>query len=559
METSLSASYPIRRGWRDWRNWPVWLTAGVTLINGLAIILRIVVTRPEAYPTAFAQALPFGVHHWGRSLSAVLGFLLVYLSFNLFRRKRMAWAAALTVAILAVPTHAGSGQPFTALLPPVITMLTLLVFHRHFTVRSEPRSMAWGLALAGVCLIIAMAYGTAGFWFLDRKDFGVEFHISQALARTFREFSFAGNPDLVPDTRRAHWFLDSLIAFGSVAAVTAAYSLFRPLAYRLRTLPHERARVSDILKEHGRTPNDFFKLWPDKSYFFSRSGDSCIAYRVAWDVALALGDPVGPGDEIEPVTRDFLAYCDSSGWSAAFHQVLPDLLEIYTSLGLQVVKVGEEAVVDLERFSSETSKKKDFRYVKRKLDGQGFTADRHLPPHGPDLMEAVEEVSREWLSLPSRRERSFSLGSFDRDYLRTTPIFTVSDPAGRVIAFVNEIPGYRSGETSVDLMRHRVEIPNGTMDYLFLELLTALHAEGLRSFSLGMAAMAGVGEEPGAALQERAMHEVFGHLNRFFAFRGLRKYKAKFDPEWQDRFLVYQGGPVGLVKTGIAFARATEG
>jgi phosphatidylglycerol lysyltransferase len=559
VDTLRHASHPSGRGPRGWTRWPVWLTAGVTLMNGLAIIMRVVLTGPNAYPTALARALPFGVHHWGRSLSAVLGFLLVYLSFNLFRRKRMAWAAALAVAVLAVPTHVGSGQSLAGSFPPLITTLMLLMFHGHFTVRSEPRSMAWGLVMVGVCFVVAMAYGTAGFWFLDRADFGVEFHLSDALARTIREFSFAGNPDLTPHTKRAHWFLDSLIAIGWVAAVTAAYSLFRPLAYRLRTLPHERARAREILKAWERTPNDFFKLWRDKSYIFSQSGESCIAYRVAWGVALALGDPVGPADELEPLARDFIAFCDDSGWSVAFHQVAPDLMDVYSGLGLQVVKVGEEAIVDLDRFVGETSQKKGFRYVKRKLDGQGYSSSRHVPPHQPDLLAAVEEVSMEWLSLPGRRERSFSLGSFDRAYLEETPIFTVNDPSGRIMAFANEVPSYRAGEAAVDLMRHRVEIPNGAMDYLFLELLAALHAEGVRSFSLGMAALAGVGEEPGATLQERAMHEIFSHLNRFFAFRGLRNYKAKFDPQWQDRFLVYQGGPLGLVRTGIAFARATEG
>jgi phosphatidylglycerol lysyltransferase len=471
----------------------------------------------------------------------------------------MAWMLALSISAIAVVNHVGSGQPLKGIVPPAITAFFLLMFRSSFTVRSESRSMRWGVAMVAVSAFLALAYGTAGFWLLDRRDFGVEFRLPDALVRSLREFSLVGNADLVPRTRMAHWFLDSLLVLGSAAAVSAAYSLFRPLAYRLRTLPQERARVRVILEKHGCSSNDFFKLWPDKSYFFSRSGNACIAYKVAWGVALALGDPVGPRDEIEPMTRDFMTFCRDCGWDVAFHQVLPDLIDAYMSVGLQVIKVGEEAVVDLKRFSDETSKKKQFRHTKRKLEGQRCASSRHLPPHGADLLDAVEEVSREWLSLPGRRERSFALGGFDREYLNETPIFSVEDPSGRILAFTNEIPSYRSGEATIDLMRHRVEIPNGTMDFLFLELLTALHSEGFLSFNLGLAPLSGVGDEPGSTLQERAIREIFSHLNRFFAFRGLRSYKAKFEPEWQDRFLVYQGGPVGLLKTGFALVRAAEG
>ena len=97
------------------------------------------------------------------------------------------------------------------------------------------------------------------------------------------------------------------------------------------------------------------------------------------------------------------------------------------------------------------------------------------------------------------------------------------------------------------------------MDYLFRGLLLELRQAGLRRFDLGMAPLSGVGDRPGATLQERALHQLFEHLNRFFSYRGLRNYKAKFEPSWEERFLVYQGGPPGLVKTALALTRATEG
>jgi phosphatidylglycerol lysyltransferase len=96
------------------------------------------------------------------------------------------------------------------------------------------------------------------------------------------------------------------------------------------------------------------------------------------------------------------------------------------------------------------------------------------------------------------------------------------------------------------------------MDFLLVELLLSRRRAGYRAFNLGLAPLAGVGDRPGAMLEERALHQLFEHLNRFFSYRGLRQYKAKFAPSWEGRFLIYHGGPAGLVKTALAVAGATE-
>jgi phosphatidylglycerol lysyltransferase len=136
-------------------------------------------------------------------------------------------------------------------------------------------------------------------------------------------------------------------------------------------------------------------------------------------------------------------------------------------------------------------------------------------------------------------------------------VFAARDASGRMLAFVNQIPCWPDGTTTVDLMRHRLEIPNGTMDYLFLRTLEMLSSE-YRRFSLGLAPLAGVGDHPGASLEERAVHQIYERLNRFFSYKGLRSYKSKFDPVWEDRFFCYEGGPQALLRAGMALGRMTE-
>jgi phosphatidylglycerol lysyltransferase len=341
--------------------------------------------------------------------------------------------------------------------------------------------------------------------------------------------------------------------------VFAVYSLFRPVAFRLRMLPKQRILMKSILEQYGGTSLDYFKLWPDKSYFFSEDDKCGIAYRTVGSIALCLGDPAGPADGLENVTRAFLRFCEDNGWAVAFHQARAELLPLYHRLGLQVLKIGEEAVVNLERFATDTiTHSKHMRHNRNKFEKEGYRFSRHLSPHDPALLDQVEEISREWLQLPGRRERSFSLGAFDRGYLSECPLAILQEPTGRLIAFANEIPSYRPGEATIDLMRHRLEVPNGTMDYLFTALMLALQQEGYRTFNLGMAPYAKVGDEPGAPLEERAAHQLVEHLTLFGSYKGVWDYKSKFEPEWEERFLIYQGGPLGLVKTAVALIQATD-
>ena len=541
------------------QDWPIWVVSSITLANGVLSIVSLLAVRFQEHPQLFHILLPFGLHQLSRSLTLIFGFMLIYLSLHLFHRKRVAWWLATLLLLLLTVAQIGRGYLVYAGLAPVGTVTLLLLVRKRFTVRSEPTSIVKGLALVVISISLALAYGTFGFWLLHKNDFGIEFHLVDSFIRTLREFTLLGNSDLIAQTRHARWFLNSLRSLGMVAWGFAAYSLFRPVAYRLRTLPQERLEVQSILEKYGSSSLDFFKLWPDKSYYFSEDRTCVIAYRVTLGVALCLGDPVGPPEKIEQTLRSFFQFCANNGWRVAFQHILPDLLELYRQLGFDIVKIGEEAIVDLEHFVSVTLNSREFRQMKRKIERIGYKTARYIPPHPLNVVNEVERVSREWLALPGRHERGFTLGQFDRSYINQTPLFALLDPANHIIAFVNEIPSYRKGEVTADLMRHRTEIPNGAMDYLFLELLKSLKERNVLKFNFGLAPLAGVGEEPGSSLEEHAAHLLFEYLNRFFSFKGLRNYKDKYEPTWEARFLAYQSGPLGLLKATLALIKVTEG
>src|SRR5262249_6185542 len=152
-------------------------------------------------------------------------------------------------------------------------------------------------------------------------------------------------------------------------------------------------------------------------------------------------------------------------------QTLPDFLPVYLSRGFKKLKIGDVAIADLTSFTLEGRARKRLRARIRQLEKEGVLMRYYAAPASDALLKQLREVSDEWLRLPGRREHEFSLGRFDPAYLRSTPIATAEDAGGRVLAFVNVIPSYHLGEATIDLMRHRVDAPNGVMDFLFVKLM----------------------------------------------------------------------------------------
>jgi phosphatidylglycerol lysyltransferase len=320
--------------------------------------------------------------------------------------------------------------------------------------------------------------------------------------------------------------------------------------------PPQRALAEKIIQRYARTPLDLFKVWPDKSYFFSLSGRSVIAYRVAYDTAIALGDPVGPEMEIGATVRKFLETCRDRRWAAAFYQTLPDFLPMYLRLGMKKLKIGDDAIVDLFEFSLQGKSKRELRAKIRQFEAAGIHTREFQPPVPDHIIAQLKTVSDEWLRIPGRRERSFTLGQFDADYLRSRPVLVVFDGAETALAFINLI-SVDENEITGDLMRRRRDAPNGIMDYLFVKFFFYARQRGYARVTLGMAPMTGFEEREHATIEERAIHGLFRKLDLFFSFRGLYHYKAKFATSWEPRYLVYRS-LLELPRAALALRRLSE-
>jgi phosphatidylglycerol lysyltransferase len=534
----------------------VWIAALVTLGSGVANLYS-VMTMPHPHHSLMEDIFPLGFLRLSRSFTLLLGLALIVSAINIYRRKRRAFQIVLLLASVSVLSLVIRGHHYEQAACSLGLVVLLLLARKSFTVRSRKPDLRSGLIQLAIALVVAFGYGVAGFWLLDEREFGINFNWLDSIHRTLLFLTLAGDPQLVPHTRYAAWFLESLYLMTAAVIGYGLFSLFRPIIYRYRTLPQERARAREIITAYGRSSLDYFKLWPDKSYFFNASSNCLVAYCVGANFAIALGDPVGPEEEIEETVREFARYCEENGWNLAFHQTLPDFLPVYRRLGFKRLKIGDDAVVDLTSFNLEGRSRKNLRQKINQLERAGICVRRYDPPLSARTLAQLQEVSDEWLRIPGRRERTFSLGSFEPDYVRSTPVMTAEDLQGRVLAFVNLITSYHPGEATIDLMRHREDAPNGIMDYLFVKLFLHCRGQGFTQFDLGMAPMSGFQAREEASAAERTVHRFFQHFNFLFSFAGLKHYKAKFATSWEPRYLIYRH-VLDLPKLCVALSKVSE-
>jgi phosphatidylglycerol lysyltransferase len=528
-----------------------------TLASGLLNIASVIVRNLPRRIAILREVFPLEFVHLSRSLTLLIGFALVISAVNIYRKKRRAFWIVLVLSVFSVVSHMGKGLNYEEAIVSLLLLVMLLVARSEFVVKSGIPSLSSGVARLLVAALLAFGYGVAGFWFLHPREFGIEFHAADAIRRTLLFLTLAGDPTLVPHTHYARWFLDSLYLITAAAMVYSLVAIFRPAIYRFTIHPRETALARQLVDTYGRDTQDFFKAWPDKSFFFSPSQRSFISYRVGNAFAVALGDPVGPEEEMVETVRGFARFCRENDWGLAFHQASPELLPVYERLGFKKMKIGDDAIVDLASFSLSGRDRRAIRNAINRIEAAGVTFRRHEPPIPDEVMLKVANVSDEWLKLPGRRERQFTLGSFDPAYVRTTPLYTAVDRDGTILAFVNEIPSRVKDEATIDLMRHVENAPNGIMDFLFAKLFLHLKERGLGTFNFGMAPMSGFAEGEKAGVEARVVHSFFQHLNFLFSYNGLRHYKAKFASFWKARYVVYRN-PLDLPRMALALREVSR-
>jgi phosphatidylglycerol lysyltransferase len=526
-----------------------WFFAGLLVVSAVLDIVSALLIQHQTRSQVLETLLPASVTLGGRTGAVLAGLALLLLAGGIARGKRVAFRLTLIVLVATIAFELVKDLDFEVASLFAWVLFGLWWFRHHFDADSDPSHIRWGLAVLALGLLAAVVYALAGAAVLQNElqpEFGFVRTLESLIA------VLAGSPARYRAlTERADWFLTTLPIVSYALIIIALMQLLRPVL-----APHaaaaDRERLHRLLKDRGRNYISHLAVHGASSYHWL-DGDECVAFTLRGRTAIVLGDPIAPPERVGPAAREFVAYCDRQDWIAAFYQV--DEREPYRSLGLTLVPIGAEAIVQVANFDLSGKKRADLRHAVHRSQKSGVRfvfgpAESVAAEHHEEL----HRVSGSWLQSHHSPELGYSLGT----------LATLSDPDilvglafgadGRLEAFVSWLPVPMRKAWTLDLMRRRPDSTYGVIEALIVRSIEEARARGIVEVSMGMTprVISSPAVAPGI---ESAWRAMYWGLDRFQRSRTLHRFKEKFGPRWEDRFLVVPNTAT-LPEVMVALVRA---
>ena len=529
-------------------------------------------------------------------MAIVPSFLLLLLSEGLRRGRRFAWAGVLVVqaglSLLALITLVGvllaagpdtvagelvdasqpghSTQPLALVVPllvPVMIFGVVLACRRLYPVAAPPgtytRLALEVLALAGVLGVIYVAAGL-----VLAADFTPLPGLADLVADVPDRFLPLGftvdvPPAFFPESTLAVLLYEGVgIVFWAITGVLVLKSFVRPTHPRHGD---DKDKALAILTSQEGSSISWMTTWTGNAYWFSRTGQSFIAYRVIAGIALTAGGPVGPKNLIPAVVEEFYGYCRSNGWTPCFYSVTAEVRDAASGIGWDSVQVAQETVLPLDTLSFKGKRFQDIRTALNNAAKAGIHAEWvRYPSAGLGIQTQILAISEEWVADRKMPEMGFTLGGLDELNDPEVRCLLAIDADQQVHAVTSWLPVYRNGRIvgwTLDFMRRRSTGFRPAIEFLIASAATSLKDENCEFISLSGAPLARVAPalprdesaaRPGAtAGLDRLLDRLGSALEPVYGFRSLLAFKSKFHPRYVPLFMVY---PDSAALPGIANA-----
>ena len=515
-----------------------------TYLAGVADILANVLTPVHVHRHQLDTYLPIFVNSAAFATAVFTGVAMIILARNLVRRKRRAWALSIGILVINIFSDLFRLHYHPIQVSGAFFLLILLIaFRKEFYAKSDPTtklSPLWGFIFTFIVMFVSGVL----ILLYRHSDAIVGSPSVLAVAETvFLGFLGITGPIKFTSERVGDLVSTTLPILGFFILVVPFAMFFR----RVKPTAVMTQDECDVIKKliaHDAEQDSlgYFATRRDKSVIFSPNKKAGIAYRVQSGVMLASGDPFGEFSLWPEAIDAFLEEAREHAWTPAVMGASDRGGEVWVERAeMLAVDIGDEAIINVKDFTLEGRTMGNVRHMINRIGRKGYVA---TTSRWHELDEATKQelrvLAKKWrYGVP---ERGFSM-SMDRfgDDSDSDAFITITRQEGEIKGLLYFVP-WSTHSLSLDRMQRERGADSGVNELMIVTCVNYAKEHGYKHVSLNFAAFRSLFERAdkiSAGPVTRGMRNFIRFLSNFFQVESLYRFNAKFDPEWQTRYVLY--------------------
>jgi len=540
---------------------PQWigrLALWLGVLNVVANIFR----RFQPVAHRVDKVIPGLVNSTAFSTALFTSLVLILVASGLRRRKRRAW----TIAVIVLAFNLLSDffryhyHPLQ-IIPNAVLLVILLIVRNEFYAISDPATKFQPLYAFAILLSFTIISAILMLKFRHGHDIVGNPSLKNIFLTVVEGMIGVAGPIEFVNQRASDTVEFSLAALGIFTIVLPLFLYFR----RVKPLPKMSNEDIEIVRKLIKHDVDqdslgYFATRRDKSVIWAPNKKAGIAYRVEAGVMLASGDPFGEYSLWPAAIDAFLEEAKLHAWTPAVMGASDRGGEVWVEhAGMTAFDIGDEAIIKVKDFTLEGRPMANVRQMVNRIGRKGYVA-KTTKWSDLDLSIRVElrGLAKKWRYGTPERGFSMSMDRFGED-IDGEAIITIATLGDEIKGLLYFVPWSHDG-ISLDRMQRERGTDPGVNELLIVQTVEWARENKIESISLNFAAFRSLFERAdkiSAGPITRGSRNLIRFFSNFFQVESLYRFNAKFDPEWQTRYLVYPKA-TDIAKIGWAAIKAEQ-
>ena len=515
-----------------------------TYLAGIADILLNVLRPVKAHAKQFDRYLPIFVDSAAFATSVFTGIVLIILARNLIRRKRRAWSLTIAILILNIASDFFRLHYHPVQLAGAFTLLVLLlIFRNEFYAKSDPTTKLrpfYGFVFTFLVMFIA---GILILLNRHKDAFTGSPSLLNIAITVLLGFVGISGPLKFASERMSDIVSTTLTILGFFIVVVPFGLYFRRVKPIEVMEDSDRELVKKLISHDAEQDSlGYFATRRDKNVIWSANKKAGIAYRVQNGVMLASGDPFGEFSLWPDAIDAFLSKAKEHAWTPGVMGASDRGGEVWVEkAGLLAIDIGDEAIINVAKFTLEGRSMGNVRHMVNRIGRKGYSASSCRWHELDDVTKTeLRVLAKKWRYGVPERGFSMSMDRFGEDS-DSEAFITITRQEGEIKGLLYFVP-WSTHSLSLDRMQRERGADSGVNELMIVTSVQYAQEHGFKFISLNFAAFRSLFERAdkiSAGPITRGTRNFIRFLSNFFQVESLYRFNAKFDPEWQTRYVLY--------------------